>query len=1126
MPKHYDQSKGSSGPVKSAQAVDTTVLGRHGATTLTTSGPLVKRACSGALSPSASTRGDIRNMMSAESLDRRARTFARSDTVASFFTACSESSPFVSPRGACLSRSNTCASLAASDIGSAETHDCNSRLSRSVAVTSLKSLGDAPGLGMRCIGRSVSPQADRQDNARALLRSDTVTSWKSACSSDYRVASATKADRQLTRSRSGMAVQPKNAGQSPTPPSVARSGANSWSKSGTATSLTRSRSGNMTPPMKDRSGVCDTAPPGSVGTASVASKSGVLLTRANSKEDVSSECSGSTLKATPRTCNQGVGTAANVKAAHMLTRQVNSRWPSPGGGGGALATHPNAMADQKSQMPHHISPRFAFEPSDVEVPLVEDVPSVAAAKGDIESAGRPNVEQVSRPWLACSGDISRSPALQSQSPKKRPSMVPLLCLQQTQQPRLLGRQSSGKLLLGGDSSPGPGGSDVDGEPWSSKLALEPNSPECVPLHLSATSVRSVPGHLDVEELNEDTNGEESWSSKLVRALISPAGTSSQEGDRKHDVGQPLLLQYDGPVPFPWELPLRLHSPRKRDKLPELKVGCDFGQFDGWSILLKSEAQVPFNWTLPLRLHSPRARLPAMRPLEGKFVEAQQSLLVKSEVRLPFSWQLPLRLHSPIGASGLASSEHAAVFLPFADRGRQLASLAGQGAHRSNSMGSSCSSRIGEGLRRSCAAECVAFWSSDIAEADASLMLEQQSSASELERPEAAPSERAGSSPAASSSPVSSVWEPAGEAALRSTESPEAGARNIAVQPASAPHDEGDRTSPLEASRGSSVLCDAAPKSVVGRIWQVAGKPSEVLQLVQEAELLHATRGGNDPLADVYMVAVEAYGLRQSPAPNELCDLSVKAMRLLCRGSDTTAAARFHEKLRRSSVGQREARLFEARASQLERLGEVEAAAEVLNDGRRSGAGPVRILERKLALLTGAATPGRSARASLPVGAYQVRDSSVGFTPTATPRLSQATPRLSGASAHGDMETLRSQVRSLQSELEFRRSGSFCPPCPSVRGSNPFSARSSLQTYSARNSPHPHSARSSLQSNMAGCRLSSMAPCGEAAHCRLSLPAPSPQGRELSQRPEIKITESIVTRELSDSSNTGVASVAT
>jgi len=931
--------------------------------------------------------------------------------------------------------------------------------------------------------------------------------------------------------------------------------------------------------MKDRSGICDTAPPGSVGTASVASKSGVLLTRANSKEDVSSECSGSTLKATPRTCNQGVGTAANVKAAHMLTRQVNSRWPSPGGGGGALAKHPNAMADQKSQMPHHISPRFAFEPSDVEVPLVEDVPSVAAAKGDIESAGCPNVEQVSRPWLACSGDISCSFALQSQSPKKRPSMVPLLCLQQTQQPRLLGRQSSGKLLLGGDSSPGPGGSDVDGEPWSSKLslepnspecvplhfaetsvrsvpahldveelnedanggaggsdvdgeiwssklALEPNSPECVPLHLSATSVRSVPGHLDVEELNEDTNGGESWSSKLVRALTSPARTSSQEGDRKHDVGQPLLLQYDGPVPFSWELPLSLHSLRKRDNLPELKVGCDFCQFDGWSILFKSEAQVPFNWTLPLRLHSPRARLPAMRSLEGKFVEAQQSLLVKSEVRLPFSWQLPLRLHSPTGASGLASSEHAAVCSPFADRGRQLASLAGQGAHRSNSMGTSCSSRIGEGLRRSCAAERLAFWSSDVAEADASLMLEQQSSASELERPEAAPSERAGSSPAASSSPVSSVWEPAGEATLRSTESPEAGAWNIAVQPASAPHDEGDRASPLEASRGSSALCEAAPESVVGRIWQVAGKPSEVLQLVQEAELLHATRGGNDPLADVYMVAVEAYGLRQSPAPNELCDLSVKAMRLLCRGSDTTAAARFHEKLRRSSVGQREARLFEARASQLERLGEVDAAAEVLNDGIRSGAGPVRILERKLALLTGAATPGRSARASLPVGAYQVRDSSVGFTPIATPRLSQATPRLSGASAHGDMETLRSQVRSLQSELEFRRSGSFCPPCPSVRGSNPFSARSSLQTYSARNSPHPHSARSSLQSNMAGCRLSSMAPCGEDAHCRLSLPAPSPQGRELSQCPEIKITESIVTRELSDSSNTGVASVAT
>lgn len=182
----------------------------------------------------------------------------------------------------------------------------------------------------------------------------------------------------------------------------------------------------------------------------------------------------------------------------------------------------------------------------------------------------------------------------------------------------------------------------------------------------------------------------------------------------------------------------------------------------------------------------------------------------------------------------------------------------------------------------------------------------------------------------------------------------------------------------------------ALEGFVARLRATAGRPAEVLQIVLEAELLAAAnKRGTDALKDVYTAAVDAYDTGRFPVPTqELSNLAVKAMRVLCRGSDAAAALALHVRLEKSGVGSREARLFVARATQLEHLGDIQGAIAVLKDGIAYGACPVRILEQALASLRGGGRPSRGSFTVCPTAPLASgRESWLGATPTASPRSS-------------------------------------------------------------------------------------------------------------------------------------------
>jgi len=153
---------------------------------------------------------------------------------------------------------------------------------------------------------------------------------------------------------------------------------------------------------------------------------------------------------------------------------------------------------------------------------------------------------------------------------------------------------------------------------------------------------------------------------------------------------------------------------------------------------------------------------------------------------------------------------------------------------------------------------------------------------------------------------------------------------------------------LSTTGGSGSTPSPVPSPVRSRLLltlrSVKGNVPRILELVVEAELQAC--GDKRFLAEVYIASVDSYGPVGEPPPESFCDLCVKCMRVLCQ-ADPSEAREFHNRWRVSSVGRWEARLYEARASLEERLGNRAKAVKVLREGLRVGARPAGLLQRTL-----------------------------------------------------------------------------------------------------------------------------------------------------------------------------------
>mmetsp|Transcript_67254 Transcript_67254/g.217050 ORF Transcript_67254/g.217050 Transcript_67254/m.217050 type:complete len:618 (+) Transcript_67254:57-1910(+) len=123
-----------------------------------------------------------------------------------------------------------------------------------------------------------------------------------------------------------------------------------------------------------------------------------------------------------------------------------------------------------------------------------------------------------------------------------------------------------------------------------------------------------------------------------------------------------------------------------------------------------------------------------------------------------------------------------------------------------------------------------------------------------------------------------------------------------------------------------------------------GDAQRIVLIVREAEL--ACADDKHTLAKVYLAAVDLCSPSENPEEEELRDISVKCMRALCQ-VDPAEARAFHGRLCACSEGQADARIYEARASMEEHLGDTPRAVRVLQDGLTVGAQPAGLLQRML-----------------------------------------------------------------------------------------------------------------------------------------------------------------------------------
>jgi len=167
--------------------------------------------------------------------------------------------------------------------------------------------------------------------------------------------------------------------------------------------------------------------------------------------------------------------------------------------------------------------------------------------------------------------------------------------------------------------------------------------------------------------------------------------------------------------------------------------------------------------------------------------------------------------------------------------------------------------------------------------------------------------------------------------------------------------------------------------LVQRLKSAVGDATKIQELVHEAERQH--HDDLHSLCEVYGVAVDVYGHAQSAQDWIFRELCVKRMRTLCR-LNPAEAREFHNRLRVTSVGRADARMYEARAEMEERLGNSAKAVKMLQEGVKENAQPMQLLQRKLLRLQAyapAPDPGRSFIGS-PKDSDRVQESGISEAP--------------------------------------------------------------------------------------------------------------------------------------------------
>lgn len=171
---------------------------------------------------------------------------------------------------------------------------------------------------------------------------------------------------------------------------------------------------------------------------------------------------------------------------------------------------------------------------------------------------------------------------------------------------------------------------------------------------------------------------------------------------------------------------------------------------------------------------------------------------------------------------------------------------------------------------------------------------------------------------------------------------------------------------------ASPSATAGPLPLLQRLKNAAGDDHKISVLIKEAESLHGDDQGL--VAEVYGIAVDVCGhMQSSKEPREatssdhwFLDLCVKRMRALVKLNRTREAREFHNRLRICcDVGRADARMYEARATMEERLGDTAKASKMLQEGLHHGARPAELLRRCLDRLQAAPAAEAAVDASAP-----------------------------------------------------------------------------------------------------------------------------------------------------------------
>mmetsp|Transcript_137027 Transcript_137027/g.333011 ORF Transcript_137027/g.333011 Transcript_137027/m.333011 type:complete len:715 (+) Transcript_137027:86-2230(+) len=193
-------------------------------------------------------------------------------------------------------------------------------------------------------------------------------------------------------------------------------------------------------------------------------------------------------------------------------------------------------------------------------------------------------------------------------------------------------------------------------------------------------------------------------------------------------------------------------------------------------------------------------------------------------------------------------------------------------------------------------------------------------------------------------------------------------------------------SPHSAQEASDEYSGVTP--LLRHLNSAAGNTPRIMEIIQEAEEIY--KSDKHMLANVYSTAMNLFGPVHCPQVDEFRDLSVKCMRVLCQ-IDPTQARELHKLLCACSHGKADARIYEARASMEEQLGDTREAMRLLQEGLSVGAQPPGMLRRLLQRL-------RPRALQMPEGAVAAEATQQARgTPCKVPQYSICTPEHNTAS---------------------------------------------------------------------------------------------------------------------------------